>query len=195
MVTLGSQISTQDNKLLDKHTLHALELVAHIACAPAQQSMTTATIARQLSLSITYVEGLMKLLKRGDLLQAHRGPGGGYRLQRPVEDISAGDVARCFAQKEVVLARAEASTEPTAERVAVNRLSVQFDEFTQQFLQAYPMTAIVEAMDHPPVVNASVGFSLHLKDLPKNTVPSAPNSVFDLCNFTHHQASYSGVFG
>ena len=37
--------------------------------------MTTATLARQLGLSITYVEGLMKLLKRGDLLQAHRGPG------------------------------------------------------------------------------------------------------------------------
>ena len=199
MVSLGSQISIQENKLLDKQTLHALELVAHIACAPAQQSMTTATLARQLGLSITYVEGLMKLLKRGDLLRAHRGPGGGYRLQRPVEDISAGDVAKCFAQKEAVVARAEASavpsTEPTAERLAVNQLSVQFDEFTQDFLQAYPMTAIVEAMDHPPAAKTAGGFSLHLKDLPKNTLPSAPNSVFDLCNFTHRQASYGGVFG
>ena len=179
--------------------MHALELVAHIACAPAQQSMTTATLARQLGLSITYVEGLMKLLKRGDLLQAHRGPGGGYRLQRPVEDISAGDVAKCFAQKEAVVARAEASagpsTEPTAERLAVNQLSVQFDEFTQDFLQAYPMTAIVEAMDHPPAAKTAGGFSLHLKDLPKTTLPSAPNSVFDLCNFTHRQATYGGVFG
>ena len=161
--------------------------------------MTTATLARQLGLSITYVEGLMKLLKRGDLLQAHRGPGGGYRLQRPVEDISAGAVARCFAQKEAVVARAEASArpsaEPTAERLAVNQLSVQFDEFTQDFLQAYPMTAIVEAMDHPPAAKTAGGFSLHLKDLPKNTLPSAPNSVFDLCNFTHRQASYGGVFG
>ena len=173
--------------------MHALELVSHIACAPAQQSMTTATLARQLGLSITYVEGLMKLLKRGDLLQAHRGPGGGYQLQRPVEDISAGDVARCFAQKEVGVPRADASAEPSAERLAVNQLSVQFDEFTQHFLQAYPMTAIVESMDHPPVAKTSSGFSLHLKDLPKNTLPSAPNSVFDLCNFTHHQASYGGV--
>jgi Rrf2 family protein len=199
MVTLGSQISIQDNKLLDKQTLHALELVAHIACAPAQQSMTTATLARQLGLSITYMEGLMKLLKRGDLLQAHRGPGGGYRLQRPVEDISAGDVAKCFAHKEAVVARADASSEPsaepTAERLAVNQLSAQFDEFTQDFLQAYPMTAIVEAMDQPPAAKTASGFSLHLKDLPKNTLPSAPNSVFDLCNFTHHQASYGGVFG
>jgi Rrf2 family protein len=199
MVTLRSQISIQENKLLDKQTLHALELVAHIACAPAQQFMTTATLARQLGLSITYVEGLMKLLKRGDLLQAHRGPGGGYRLQRPVEDISAGDVAKCFAQREAVLARAEASAkpsaEPSAERLAVSQLSVQFDAFTQDFLQAYPMTAIVEAMDHPPAAKKASGFSLHLKDLPKNTLPSAPNSVFDLCNFTQHQASYGGVFG
>jgi Rrf2 family protein len=176
--------------LLDKQTLHALELVAHIACAPAQQSMTTATLARQLGLSITYVEGLMKLLKRGDLLQAHRGPGGGYRLQRPVEDISAGDVAKCFAQKEAVVTRAEASAEPSPERLAVNQFSVQFDDFTQDFLQAYPMTAIVDAMDHPPAAKTAGGFSLHLKDLPKTTLPSAPNSVFDLCNFTQHQASY-----
>jgi Rrf2 family protein len=153
--------------------------------------MTTANLARQLGLSITYVEGLMKLLKRGDLLQAHRGPGGGYRLQRPVEDISAGDVAKCFAQKEAVVARAEASAETSAERLAVNQLSVQFDDFTQAFLQAYPMTAIVEAMDQPPAAKTTSGFSLHLKDLPKNTLPSAPNSVFDLCNFTQHQASYS----
>lgn len=152
--------------------------------------MTTATLARQLGLSITYVEGLMKLLKRGDLLQAHRGPGGGYRLQRPVEDISAGDVAKCFAQREAVVARAESSAEPSAERLAVNQLSLQFDEFTQNFLQAYPMTAIVEAMDHPPAAKTAGGFSLHLKDLPKTTLPSAPNSVFDLCNFTNHQASY-----
>ena len=73
----------------------------------------------------------------------------------------------------------------------MNQLSVQFDEFTQDFLQAYPMTAIVEAMDHPPVAKTAGGFSLHLKDLPKNTLPSAPNSVFDLYNFTHRQASYS----
>ena len=190
MVSLRSQISIQDNKLLDKQTLHALELVAHIACAPAQQSTTTATLARQLGLSITYVEGLMKLLKRGDLLQAHRGPGGGYRLQRPVEDISAGDVTKCFSQREAVVARAESSAEPSAERLAVNQLSVQFDEFTQHFLQAYPMTAIVEAMDHPPAAKTVGSFSLHLKDLPKTTLPSAPNSVFDLCNFTLHQASY-----
>ena len=152
--------------------------------------MTTATLSRQLGLSITYVEGLMKQLKRGDLLQALRGPGGGYRLQRPVEDISAGDVTRCFAQKEAVFARTESSAEPSAERLAVNQLSVQFDEFTQHFLQAYPMKAIVEAMDHPPAAKTASGFSLHLKDLPKTTLPSAPNSVFDLCNFTNRQASY-----
>lgn len=152
--------------------------------------MTTATLARQLGLSITYVEGLMKRLKRGDLLQAHRGPGGGYRLQRPVEDVSAGDVARCFAQKEAVAPRAELSAKPSAEQLAVNQLSVQFDELAQHLLQAYPMTAIVEAMDHPPAAKTTGGFSLHLKDLPKNTLPSAPNSVFDLCNFTNLYASY-----
>lgn len=187
MVTLRLQFSTHEKKLLDKQTLHALELIAHIACAPTQQPMTTATLAKQLGLSVTYVEGLMKLLKRGDLLQAHRGPGGGYRLQRPVEVITAGDVARCFAPKEPVAAIAEAS----GERTAVNQLSVQFDEFTQHFLDTYPMTAIVEAMDHPPTAKSSGSFSLHLKDLPKNTLPSAPNSVFDLCNFISNQTSYS----
>lgn len=180
--------------MLDKQTLHALELVAHIACAPAQQSTTTATLARQLGLSVTYVEGLMKQLKRGDLLQAHRGPGGGYRLQKPVESISAGDVARCFAHKDAAAARPDASTKanskPSPERSAVNQLSVQFDEFTQHFLQDYPMSAIVDAMDHPPAAKTIGGFSLHLKDLPKITLPSAPNSVFDLCNFISRSASY-----
>ena len=104
----------------------------------------------------------------------------------------------CFAQKEALVARAELSAklsaepspEPSPERLAVNQLSVQFDEFTQDFLQAYPMMAIVEAMDHPPAAKTAGGFSLHLKDLPKTTLPSAPNSVFDLCNFISRPAPY-----
>jgi Rrf2 family iron-sulfur cluster assembly transcriptional regulator len=53
-----------------------------------------AEIARRQEVSDQYLSQLFLRLKRADLVQSVRGPGGGYVLARGADEISAGDVLR-----------------------------------------------------------------------------------------------------
>lgn len=51
-------------------------------------------IARRQNISIKYMENIVASLSRGGLVDASRGKGGGYRLDRPLEQYTAGDIIR-----------------------------------------------------------------------------------------------------
>jgi Rrf2 family iron-sulfur cluster assembly transcriptional regulator len=53
-----------------------------------------AEVAERQKISLSYLEQLFSMLRRNGLVVSSRGPGGGYRLQRPAEDISIGEVFR-----------------------------------------------------------------------------------------------------
>lgn len=49
-------------------------------------------IARRQAVSLPYLEQLFVRLRRAELVSSVRGPGGGYRLARPPEDIRIADI-------------------------------------------------------------------------------------------------------
>ncbi len=49
--------------------------------------VTMKEIAAREEISLPYLEQLFVKLRRGEIVQSVRGPGGGYRLARPAEDI------------------------------------------------------------------------------------------------------------
>ncbi|MEQ1784348.1 MAG: Rrf2 family transcriptional regulator [Hyphomonadaceae bacterium] len=51
-----------------------------------------ADVASRQKISLSYLEQLFAHLRRAGLVAASRGPGGGYRLQRPAAEISVLDV-------------------------------------------------------------------------------------------------------
>lgn len=51
-------------------------------------------VAQRQQISLSYLEQLFAMLRRAGLVVASRGPGGGYRLQRPAEEIALVDVFR-----------------------------------------------------------------------------------------------------
>ncbi len=53
-----------------------------------------ADIARREQISVAYLEQIFGRLRQANLVTANRGPGGGYRLSRAPEDISAGQIVR-----------------------------------------------------------------------------------------------------
>ncbi len=53
-----------------------------------------AEVAERQKISLSYLEQLFSMLRRSGLVVSSRGPGGGYRLQRPAGDISIGEVFR-----------------------------------------------------------------------------------------------------
>lgn len=54
--------------------------------------VTLAAIGQRQKISLSYLEQLFAKLKRHRLVESARGPGGGYRLGRPLELISVADI-------------------------------------------------------------------------------------------------------
>lgn len=53
---------------------------------------TLASISVEINLSVSYLEQLATKLRGAKLIESVRGPGGGYRLSRPLHDITVGDI-------------------------------------------------------------------------------------------------------
>lgn len=75
-------------------TAALVELGMHRAASPAR----LADIAASLQVSLSHLEHLFSLLRRHELVEGFRGPGGGYVLARSACDISVGDIVYCVDQ-------------------------------------------------------------------------------------------------
>jgi Rrf2 family iron-sulfur cluster assembly transcriptional regulator len=63
-----------------------------LAIHHAEGAVTLAEISADQGISLSYLEQLFARLRRNGLVEGIRGPGGGYRLSRPPEEISVADV-------------------------------------------------------------------------------------------------------
>ena len=58
--------------------------------------VTLAYLARLQDISISYLEQIFAQLRKHGLVKSVRGPGGGYVLNKPLADISVGDVVKAI---------------------------------------------------------------------------------------------------
>ena len=63
-----------------------------LAMRDANGPVTLAGISERQGISLSYLEQLFGKLRRAELVESVRGPGGGYRLARLVEDITVADI-------------------------------------------------------------------------------------------------------
>lgn len=71
---------------------YGLRCLVQVARHLGPEPLTIPEIARFEGLSPEYTAKLMRALRRGALVESTRGAGGGYRLARPAESITAWDV-------------------------------------------------------------------------------------------------------
>lgn len=77
---------------------YAVVALVDVAENSSSRPVALADVASRQRISLSYLEQLFALLRRAGLVQASRGPGGGYRLQRAAADISVGEVFRAVAE-------------------------------------------------------------------------------------------------
>lgn len=65
-----------------------LDLALHAGKGP----ITLSDISRRQGISLSYLEQLFSRLRKQGLVDSTRGPGGGYRLGKPAEEIAVSDV-------------------------------------------------------------------------------------------------------
>jgi Rrf2 family iron-sulfur cluster assembly transcriptional regulator len=73
---------------------YAVVALVDVARKSGNKPVSLADVAARQRISLSYLEQLFALLRRANLVAASRGPGGGYRLQRPAGEITVADVFR-----------------------------------------------------------------------------------------------------
>lgn len=71
---------------------YAVMAMVDLACEGRERPVTLADIATRQDISLSYLEQLFAKLRRGGVVCSIRGPGGGYRLANPMDQIRISDI-------------------------------------------------------------------------------------------------------
>jgi len=71
---------------------YAVTAMVDIATAQDERPVSLADISSRQGISLSYLEQLFAKLRRASLVVSVRGPGGGYRLAQPMEDIRVAEI-------------------------------------------------------------------------------------------------------
>ncbi|MBQ9062223.1 MAG: Rrf2 family transcriptional regulator [Eubacterium sp.] len=75
---------------------YGLRAMIDLAVHEQESAVSAQSIAERQDLSERYLEQLIRAMKKAGLVESIRGAGGGYRLARPADQISVGDILRAL---------------------------------------------------------------------------------------------------
>lgn len=71
---------------------YAMVALSDLALQPEGALVSLSEVSRRQQISLPYLEQLFVKLRRANLVESARGPGGGYRLARPAAEIRVAEV-------------------------------------------------------------------------------------------------------
>ena len=108
---------------------YALRVMAALAQAPEGEYIPLKQIAQAEEISQKYLESIMSILSKGELVDASHGKNGGYRLNRPVEQYTVGAILRLTEGDLSPVACDAQCARECHSRSMWNRLGRMIDEF------------------------------------------------------------------
>ena len=75
---------------------YGLRALIDLALYSEEEAVSIQSIANRQNISVSYLEQLVRKLKKEGLVTSVRGAQGGYKLAKPAEKISVGDVLRAM---------------------------------------------------------------------------------------------------
>ena len=96
---------------------YALLAMVDLALHGGEGTVRRQDIADRQEISANYIAQLFRELRVAGLVDGVKGPGGGYRLARNAQTISAGDVVRAVEGPVALASCAAPGSEPTCNRV------------------------------------------------------------------------------
>ncbi len=115
-------------------------------------------ISERQDISLAYLEQLFVKLRRAEIVESVRGPGGGYRLARPAEKIRISEILGAVDESMDALSRgagASGATEGTEVTVLTDKLWEQLSAHVYVFLHQTRLCDIMnDAMAPCPAVPA-----------------------------------------
>jgi len=100
--------------LISTRGRYALRVMADLAEHPTEGYVPLKEIAQRQEISEKYLEAIIKILVKARLLSGVRGKGGGYRLTRPPERYTVGEILRLTEESLAPVTCLEADASPCA---------------------------------------------------------------------------------
>ena len=124
-----------------------LDVALHATGGP----VTLAAVAERQKISLSYLEQLFGKLRRRELVESVRGPGGGYHLAREAARISVADIVR--AVEEPLDSTQCGGRENCREnqRCMTHDLWEELNDTVQEFLNGVTLSQLVEKQRTKPV--------------------------------------------
>jgi len=158
----------------------AVTAMIDVALREADGPVSLSSLSARHGISLSYLELLFGKLRRADLVNATRGPGGGYSLARPVDSITIADIILAIEEGyDDELAVADDAANP--QKCSTSELWAQANRQIMEFLGSVTLRSLVDdqiAKGGPVRTTAAKAKPLR-KPLPPLKVV-APNSVFAL---------------
>jgi Rrf2 family iron-sulfur cluster assembly transcriptional regulator len=114
-----------------------MDLAIHEQVGP----LTIAEISEKQNISLSYLEQLFADLRKNQLVKGTRGPGGGYRLARPVDQVSVAQIIKAVDDKAL---EASSEGESYVPFVLWSSLSQKLYDFLDNI-------TLAECINHPRV--------------------------------------------
>jgi len=169
--------------MLSKRASLGLRVVTIIASAPSHRTINAESLASLTSVSLSYIEGILKDAREFGLIQSTRGPGGGYQSIASLRSLSVWSVIECFTPPKP-LAHNEHSSK---EWQATNTIAEEVSQLEKEFLEKLSIAQLIPEWVESDLSKQTKSMAMNFKPLPKKATPVAPNSVFDLSNFLNLQ--------
>lgn len=139
---------------------YAMIALTDLAVSGADRLVTLTEISERQDISLAYLEQLFVKLRRADIVESVRGPGGGYRLARPMEQIRISDILAAVDEGMSALRRgagASGGAANTREQILADKLWEQLSATVYVFLHQTRLGDVVRDQMAPcPAVPAFV---------------------------------------
>lgn len=170
--------------MFSKRTHLCIDVLVTLGSAQQGVLVSTQALAEKMSISISYLESILRLLRQGGLVQSVRGPGGGYRMTRQPDQVSVWAVVSAVGE----LDESEKPSAPSARPTDV--LENALYQTSRSFLSNKTIGEFIKtdlAWNVRPEAPIRLGLGLGPK--PGCLMPVAPNSVFALSSFLQSAAA------
>lgn len=156
----------------------AVAAMIDVALHGTRRPVAMATISRRQGISMSYLEELFGQLKRPGLLVSVRGPGGGYRLGRPAEEISVAEIVAAVDEP------GDAAHAPApvaaAGRLVLDALWASLSDKVAEYLSSVSLKSLVDRQLASGMPVATPAIRRVIPSPPADGAPAGrpPNSIF-----------------
>ncbi len=124
---------------------YALRVMTDLAEHPDAGYIPLRQIAQRQDISEKYLESILKALVHGGLLEGVRGKGGGYRLTRPAEQVTVGNILRLTEDSLAPVACLDAGAAPCPRAAACRTLPMwkRLDTLINNFFDGVTLADLI----------------------------------------------------